>query len=210
MTKTIHKQWAIAVKEKANNTCDCCLISNKQMSAYCLNTASIHRKVEDGVCLCKVCYKAFNKWHKGNYGFDQYNEWKALNQQQLIAEQIRASNILRGTEKIEQTKLRVQWGNAVKAKANYVCQRCETTQSKMEAHHLYSYEDYPEKRFEIDNGVCLCVICHLGFHQWHKAKYGLRFGRSKPCTAEQYLEWSELINKKEATTASQDKNISTV
>jgi len=33
-----------------------------------------------------------------------------------------------------------------------------------QAHHLNSGSYFPDERFDVDNGVCLCKECHINFH----------------------------------------------
>jgi hypothetical protein len=41
---------------------------------------------------------------------------------------------------------------------------------KLNAHHLYSYKYYPKLRTELNNGVCLCVKCHVLFHEYYDTR----------------------------------------
>ena len=58
----------------------------------------------------------------------------------------------------------VKWRKAVFARDNYVCQICMQT-GKLQAHHIKSWTDYPELRYDIENGVTLCIICHRDTHR---------------------------------------------
>lgn len=55
------------------------------------------------------------------------------------------------------------WRNKVFKKDNYVCQSCEKKRD-LNAHHLWSFANYPEYRFEVWNGQTLCVNCHEHLH----------------------------------------------
>jgi 5-methylcytosine-specific restriction endonuclease McrA len=35
----------------------------------------------------------------------------------------------------------------------------------MNSHHLNSYNDHEELRYEITNGITLCTACHKNFHK---------------------------------------------
>jgi len=62
------------------------------------------------------------------------------------------------------------WREAVFARDNYICQKCQAGGEKLHAHHIQNFADYPEVRFAIDNGITLCKKCHKEFHD----KYGRR------------------------------------
>ena len=48
----------------------------------------------------------------------------------------------------------------------YACVKCgDDKGGNLNAHHLLSFNEYPELRTDINNGVTLCVDCHLEFHR---------------------------------------------
>ena len=58
------------------------------------------------------------------------------------------------------------WGNGVKDRDNYTCARCDTvaTGYNINAHHIIPKEYFPERAFDISNGVTLCAHCHQQIH----------------------------------------------
>lgn len=44
-----------------------------------------------------------------------------------------------------------------------VCQICGTRQHR-HAHHLNHATYFPEERFDVENGICLCAGCHSMYH----------------------------------------------
>ena len=74
------------------------------------------------------------------------------------------------------------WRKDVYARDNFTCVAWGRHGGDLNAHHLESYGDAPEKRFDVSNGVTLCPACHIRFHM----AYG--FGGN---TARQFQEWME-------------------
>lgn len=63
------------------------------------------------------------------------------------------------------------WRKAVFERDGYCCQICHDSNHRgrgesitLNAHHIKSWKDYPEERFNIDNGITLCRKCHLWVH----------------------------------------------
>ncbi len=76
---------------------------------------------------------------------------------------------------------------------NYVCEKCnkkyKTTQY-LHAHHIFSWNKFPKKRYTISNGVVLCKKCHNNFHK----TYGYD-ALSKPTLLTEYIKDNKHIEK---------------
>jgi hypothetical protein len=58
-----------------------------------------------------------------------------------------------------------QWRNAVYKRDYWTCQECGMKNGiVLNAHHIKSFSEFPELRFEVSNGVTLCEQCHSVAH----------------------------------------------
>jgi len=64
-----------------------------------------------------------------------------------------------------------EWREFIYNKNHYTCQRCKKVGGNLECHHIFNYKDYPEKKYDKDNGITFCRKCHNKFHKI----YGKRF-----------------------------------
>lgn len=84
------------------------------------------------------------------------------------------------------------WRKSVYERDNYTCMVCTARNGNGEsitlnAHHINGWHWFESGRFDVDNGVTLCVSCHSDFHK----KYGNKFNNK-----EQFEEF-KLSNRKE-------------
>lgn len=61
------------------------------------------------------------------------------------------------------------WRKSVFGRDLYTCQCCHDRNGnghavKLCAHHIKNWKDYPEYRYDVDNGITLCESCHNKFH----------------------------------------------
>jgi RNA polymerase-binding transcription factor DksA len=61
-----------------------------------------------------------------------------------------------------------QWRRRVFARDHYTCQLCGYTPGRpnsLNAHHIKLWSEYPDERFNVANGITLCVECHKELHR---------------------------------------------
>ena len=60
------------------------------------------------------------------------------------------------------------WRKDVFKRDKYTCQYCGVVGGKLNAHHIKEWAKYPEYRYDISNGLTLCVNCHKKEHRKKK------------------------------------------
>ena len=63
----------------------------------------------------------------------------------------------------EPQKKSFAWRNQVLIRDNFTCKQCGV-RFDLQAHHIYSYKHEPDLRYDVNNGITLCSLCHKTFH----------------------------------------------
>ena len=112
---------------------------------------------------CPTCHKIF----EAKASDDIYCSWECYNKDRHMPKGEEHWNWQGGKSLIndrhDSTEYK-KWRLAVYQRDNYKCQYCGSKE-KINAHHIYSYQHYPELRYRIDNGITLCEKCHIKTHQ---------------------------------------------
>lgn len=71
------------------------------------------------------------------------------------------------TTKIRNSERHKIWANKIYRKDRWICQECgiKCQKKNIIAHHIKSFSEYPELRFDVDNGTTLCRECHAKIHK---------------------------------------------
>lgn len=104
------------------------------------------QKISNAVTYCFTCRKCeTEKWGMEHRG-ENSHKWNggATEEQKLLRKRFEY----------------VIWRTSVYDRDNYTCQCCGKHGGRLNAHHINSFANYPELRYEIDNGITLCVECH--------------------------------------------------
>lgn len=83
----------------------------------------------------------------------------------------------KGGKTVEDKALRMsleskEWRRKIFERDAFTCQVCRQVGVYLEAHHIKSWANYPELRFELDNGVALCLDCHSKTDNYKGRKKG--------------------------------------
>jgi hypothetical protein len=120
------------------------------------------------ILLKKGNHYAFGKHYKMPVGFEMGNK-NAFGHHRNMPENERRSHMKYfGKEReIHFSNLRnrysfesIKWRDAIFKRDNYTCQLCGAT-AGLVAHHIRSWVNYPELRFDISNGITLCGGKHI-------------------------------------------------
>jgi len=60
-----------------------------------------------------------------------------------------------------------EWRNNVFERDNFTCQNCGMRGNVLHPHHIKSYTNFPSLRYDVNNGITLCVNCHHIVHWGH-------------------------------------------
>jgi len=78
------------------------------------------------------------------------------------------NSLLTDEERIQNRNLYevIKWRNDVYRRDNFICKKCGSTKgNNLNAHHMSGYNIDKQNRFNIDNGITLCKVCHNDFHK---------------------------------------------
>jgi hypothetical protein len=117
----------------------------------------------------KKCIKCYGLSNRG----ENNPNWKEI-------KKTRETQIARGSPEY------IEWRTKIFKSAGFKCSICGIKERTNVVHHLDGFNKFPEKRYNLDNGVVLCDKHHMSFH--------LNFGFGNN-TKEQFDEF--LLNIKE-------------
>lgn len=71
----------------------------------------------------------------------------------------------------------ISWRKSVFERDRYTCVRCGKKNGQgfgrveLHAHHIKNWHDFPEERYDLNNGITLCDECHYMFHSIYGKKH---------------------------------------
>lgn len=72
------------------------------------------------------------------------------------------------------------WRESVFARDEYACVLCNDRGCDLVAHHVLSWAEYPQHRFDVDNGITLCHCCHYSVHRYMEIYSEVRRSHQAP------------------------------
>ena len=72
------------------------------------------------------------------------------------------NNIIRSSEEYK------EWRIKIFERDNYTCRLCNSRNVHIHAHHILNFANYKNNRFNVNNGITLCIKCHNNVHSSDK------------------------------------------
>ena len=69
-------------------------------------------------------------------------------------------DVCKESVRIRRSTQYLKWRSDIFNKDNYTCQCCGKYSGKLQAHHIHSFSEHKEERFDLDNGITMCFDCH--------------------------------------------------
>jgi hypothetical protein len=123
---------------------------NRFCSRECVVNAGANKRSPITLA-CEYCGKRFKK--KVGYNRKKYCSKKC----RYVAARIEDEDRGRRSYKYK------HWRQAVLIRDDYSCQHCGATK-KLQAHHIKEWKDFPDLRYDVNNGLTLCTSCHTIAH----------------------------------------------
>lgn len=124
-------------------------IKNKNRECPICKKIFIAKQSEDKYCSRECFLKYLHSVNKGS----NHPNWKG--------------GITSENEKLRKSKQYLDWRDEVLKRDKNECIYYHSKE-KLNAHHIYAWQFYKEKRFDISNGITVCEECHKKIH----SKYG--------------------------------------
>lgn len=144
----------------------------KYCSYVCRNKAQENHII----LICKTCGEEYKTYHS-------HIKWRGSSYCSKICQDIAATKRTgelspkwKGGRTSESRRIRAsaqwdKWRDEVFKRDDYTCQICGARNSKdndiiieLHPHHIKSFAEYPDLRFETENGQTLCSTCHYKLH----------------------------------------------
>lgn len=76
-------------------------------------------------------------------------------------------------KKSEIKKLDTLWSLKIKQRSNYICECCHRKDKALNSAHIIGRANRT-LRWDLENGLCLCVACHMAYDQHKPLAFHIR------------------------------------
>ena len=142
---------------------------NKKEPTLCLcgNVLSRHTYIRCGECYRKEMSLKMSLLMKGRVVSEETKQKQRVPHPWSQGDKHRSwrGGVKSVNEKIRKSRLYLRWRDSVFSRDNWTCQNCSKRgNGTLHAHHIKEFNLYPDLRLDINNGITLCLKCHIKIH----------------------------------------------
>lgn len=138
--------------------------------SICYHTSTRNKKE----LICKICGKSYmtHKSHIKHRG-SSYCSRKCMGEGITKFRSGENNHAWKGGKSPINRRLRAGkkwkvWREAIFKRDDYTCKNCGEKGGLLHPHHIKKFADFPDLRFDINNGITLCITCHKDTHKNEK------------------------------------------
>jgi len=134
-----------------------------EASKWC-SQACWSKRNPESIKVCEACGDEYKTYQRDSRfcSHDCYSVWLSENNNGENHPNWKGGVSLTNERARNSTELR-KWREKVYKRDNYTCQHCGDT-GHLHAHHIEEWAENKDKRFDVDNGLTLCIDCHGKVH----------------------------------------------
>lgn len=133
--------------------------------------------IEESYPMSEIDFKHFCldcSFKKGLFSETEYSRLRGITFKVRVSINKNTGNIEMTTNKFSwemkdkdyrATKSYKDWRRNVFERDEYTCNKCLKIGGNLEAHHIKSFKDHKDLRYDVDNGITLCKKCHKEIHK---------------------------------------------
>jgi 5-methylcytosine-specific restriction endonuclease McrA len=141
--------------------------NHQKEKKYCSINCSQKSQDKKEILNCTICNKEY-KVSKCRINISKFCSKKCLSKHTGYLASLRVGPLNKNYKGFDDIKRKNKsklksWANIIKNR-DKTCKKCNSALD-LQAHHIKPYNKYPELRFNLENGILLCKLCHAKEHE---------------------------------------------